>query len=173
MLSSPSVCVCVDGRHWEGLIGTFVWLSTAISRALMVLYMSLLALFLLSCHVCFRRAFVARGRHSTDIVHLAQQGTKTKALRSAVVGQGFERKGKGEFKWFGFCRSSQPQLRVWEFKKSWTEGMNLLKEGNPSHARKYKNPCNSTGLSKRNGAKLRESFCQAAASHSRSRQAGA
>ena len=117
MLSSPSVCVCVDGRHWEGLIGTFVWLSTAISRALMVLYMSLLALFLLSCHVCFRRAFVARGRHSTDIVHLAQQGTKTKALRSAVVGQGFERKGKGEFKWFGFCRSSQPQLRVWEFKK--------------------------------------------------------
>ena len=30
-----------------------------------------------------------------------------------------------------------------------------------------------TGLSKRNGAKLRESFCPAAASHSRLRQAGA
>ena len=30
-----------------------------------------------------------------------------------------------------------------------------------------------TGLSKRNGAKLRESFCLAAASHSRPRQAGA
>ena len=30
-----------------------------------------------------------------------------------------------------------------------------------------------TGLSKRNGAKLRESFCPAAASHSRPRQAGA
>jgi len=33
--------------------------------------------------------------------------------------------------------------------------------------------CFSTGLSKRNGAKLRESFCLAAASHSRTRQAGA
>ena len=31
----------------------------------------------------------------------------------------------------------------------------------------------STGLSKRKGAKLRESFCPAAASHSRPRQAGA
>ena len=31
----------------------------------------------------------------------------------------------------------------------------------------------TTGLSKRNGAKLRESFCLAAASHSRPRQAGA
>ena len=112
--------VCVRVCVWTSILGGINWnlcltVHCNFSRSDGSLYVTL-ALSLSRSHVCFRRrrrAFVARGggRHSTDIVHLAQQRTKTKALPSVqrlpVVGQQRDLKGKGEFKWSGFCRSSR------------------------------------------------------------------
>ena len=91
---------------------------------------------------------------------LSRQAWKwTESLLSSVDSEQATKPNIWSCSWRSFC----------QFHQNWDQNRDLdsfLPQAQVS-------PDLCTGLSKRNGAKLRESFCPAAANHSRPRQAGA